>query len=279
VVVTGTVNYIELYILTPVGNGRVAIYDDDANGNTPTSLVVQSSEQVLTAGWNVFPIAASALSAAKIYWLACTFSASPTIGYYTNDPYDYKSVTHDMTYGAYTDPFVISFEAHYAFRYCLYATDVLNTPTATPLATSTFTPSVVLSATPTRTPTASPTRTITATPSITPASGVTPLPTATSIPTLFAWDKDSVVTYPSPAVKNHVWFYYFTEANTQVSIEIFNSVGERVAKLADQSSARGYQRTHWDIQPVSPGVYLYRVTLESPAGRRDLGFHKLVVVK
>jgi hypothetical protein len=307
----GPVSYLMLYIVTPAGNGRVAIYDDDPSGNTPASLVVQSSEQVLTAGWNVFPIATKNVSAGKTYWLACAFSSSPTLAYIDNDPYDYKSVTHDMAYGAYADPFVVSFEAHYNFRYCLYATDSAGTPTftpsssPTPTSTPTTTPTGTPSASPTRTSTGTPLNTSTATPtstithtpvptpsftpspwntplptaSISPTASVTPLPTSSSVPTLLPLNHNDVVAYPSPAAKNHVWFYYYAEAGARATIDVYNAAGERVTSLTDQAGAEGYQHTHWDVQAVSPGIYLYRLTLDGSTGKRDLGLHKLVIVK
>jgi hypothetical protein len=285
----GNINRILLYLPTATGSGRVAVYRDDPNGNTPTSLVVSSGEQALVTEWNTFVVPSTSLTGGQIYWLACAFSDSPAIAFRNDDPYDYKAVTHDMTYGPFPDPFVPSLQNNFPYRYCLYATEVLDTPTFTPSATPTATPTGTPSRTQTGTPSPTSTRPASATPSplstppatgtITPTATLTPPATATAAPTLLSLDPNSVITYPSPAAKNDVWFYYSAPAGVRVNIDIFNSAGEQVTVLGGQTTVAGFQRTHWDSRSVSPGVYLYRLTWESSAGRRDLGLRKLVVVK
>ena len=83
----GTVETISLYVLpADVGyKANVALYNNDATGVSMTTLVAQSGTtvapfQILTAGWNVFKIPNSPVTAGD-YWLAYIFSSAPVTNY------------------------------------------------------------------------------------------------------------------------------------------------------------------------------------------------------
>jgi len=63
-----------------------------------------------------------------------------------------------------------------------------------------------------------------------------------------------------------------------VRIEVFNSIGQRVARIVDSIRKAGYQEVSWNATTFPNGVYFYSVELKADAKRRvKLG--KMVVVK
>ncbi len=147
-----------------------------------------------------------------------------------------------------------------------------STPTATPPGTTT--------------PTSGPTLTITPTPTITLTMTVTPSSTITIAParrimttTPYIIEREKVIAYPSPAKGDDLWFYYYVEGGAQVRIEIYNVIGERGMVLEDSHTGSEYCRTHWDIRNVAGGTYFYRMRIKSPAGTRDYGIQKLLIIK
>ncbi len=76
-----------------------------------------------------------------------------------------------------------------------------------------------------------------------------------------------------------MWFYYYVEHSAQVRIKVFNVLGEKVKILTNSHTGSGYHRTAWDIRDVAPGIYLYRMQIDNPSGRRDLGIRKVVIMK
>lgn len=155
------------------------------------------------------------------------------------------------------------------------------TRTWTPTATQSATRTATRTATPTRTwtltrtvsPTATPTRTITLTPTV----SATATPTATLTPVVIGFEE--IVAYPSPAKGNALWFYYRLEAPAEVTVEVYNPLGERCALFTETQPLAGYARTRWDIGSVAPGVYLYRLRIRTVQGERTLGWREIAIVK
>lgn len=85
--------------------------------------------------------------------------------------------------------------------------------------------------------------------------------------------------YPNPLVKKTLWFIYTCRAPAQVSIEVMNVAGEKVATLKDAPTGQGMVRTHWDAAALAPGIYLYRARVEDADGVRIFGWQKFVVVR
>ncbi len=88
-----------------------------------------------------------------------------------------------------------------------------------------------------------------------------------------------MIAYPAPASGADVWFYFELEDPARVEIEIYDVVGNRMTRVLNERAAAGPQRLHWDIRDVAPGVYLFRMRVESAQGRRDSGLQHLVIVK
>lgn len=173
-----------------------------------------------------------------------------------------------------------------------YTATISPTPTATmtPTHTSTISPTHSSTVTPTITPTISPTVTTTSTTSPTPTitktgtvtatKSVTASLTATASITPFLLNNTTVITYPSPATGDAVWFYYRLEASSEVKIEIFNVAGEPVTVLHDSHPGnQDYARTLWPISTIASGMYLYRLTISDAHHSRKLGPKKLILIK
>ena len=144
----------------------------------------------------------------------------------------------------------------------LYVDDVsIWCITATPTITPTVTPTATVSATLTVTPTITPTHTITPTRTTTP----TVTPSATHTPRALPMGK--AVVYPNPSTGDTVYFAYRVDAVVNITVDIFNLRGFKVAHLEDQNMpAAGV--TSWNVRDVAPGVYFYHMVLTGLDGRR-----------
>ncbi len=156
-----------------------------------------------------------------------------------------------------------------------------RTATQTGTGTPSFTPT--LSCTPSITPTLTTTATPSASPTASPTYSPTPLVTATPSCTLAATEfpvaPGQVISYPAPAKGDEVWFYYTTGGATRAVFELFNIAGEKIARLENRHEAPGAARTRWDLKNVAPGVYLYRLRLESGKEVKEFPMKKVVVIK
>jgi hypothetical protein len=103
--------------------------------------------------------------------------------------------------------------------------------------------------------------------------------TATVTATPISLAADQVLAYPVPAAGPDLWFAYAPSGPAQVKIDVFNVAGEPCQTLRDTCPSGGPWRTHWDIRAVAPGVYFYRLTLVSPAGRKIFPMRKFVILK
>jgi len=59
-----------------------------------------------------------------------------------------------------------------------------------------------------------------------------------------------------------------------VSIRVYNSLGQEVATLVNESLAAGQYQVTFDASSLASGVYLYRMTAEGYSGTK-----KMVLVK
>lgn len=195
----GNVNRLYMYITSGSQNGRMAIYDGSLN------LLAESASQVVTAGWNEFPIPTTAVSDGADYFLAFQVDNAATNIGSLSDTVAYRG--QSWSYGTFSS--TLSLNVVDSVRFCLYATEILPTatPTATPILSATpsltRTPSSTQtpSATPTRTPLLSPTATRTRTGTHTPTSTATlsrtPTATASMTPTHTPLPTASGTMFPS----------------------------------------------------------------------------------
>lgn len=78
--------------------------------------------------------------------------------------------------------------------------------------------------------------------------------------------------YPNPFNPSTTIVFGLPE-NARVTLEIFNTLGRRVATLINKEMQAGYHDLIWDASNVASGVYFYRITAQSTTS--NLSFSKL----
>jgi len=71
-----------------------------------------------------------------------------------------------------------------------------------------------------------------------------------------------VASYPNPCKGNTITFVYYVEKPSLVYIDIYNSIGEKVATLEDTQIITGFRETKWIFSDISTGIYLYSIKLK-----------------
>jgi hypothetical protein len=77
----------------------------------------------------------------------------------------------------------------------------------------------------------------------------------TGLPTQFALDRN----YPNPFNASTVIEYQLPEIS-DVKLEVYNLIGEKVATLVNGLEEPGHKSVTWDASEVSSGLYFYRLT-------------------
>ena len=89
---------------------------------------------------------------------------------------------------------------------------------------------------------------------------------------------DRVYTYPNPARGDTLTFRFLPADNSDVTIDVYNVAGEKVARLAKDSCPGGVtSEIVWRVANVASGVYVYRLEARSPSGTKSIT-KKLAIV-
>lgn len=280
--VDGTVTSISLHVIDVKEDSwvDVALYSNTntAGGEYPRALLTTSAAVPLTdEGWYTCPVTPTTVRTGERYWLA----------FRTDDLEDRNGVTcfpntgdpgrtrvYSSTWGTdyptllYPDSPLTSMTC----RFSLYATVMTFTPTPTATRTRTAVP------THTVTPLRSPTPTCTTTPVRSPA------PTATLVPTLQPGlradlNERTLIVYPIPVRSGPLSLTFLAPAPGRADFVIYNSAYQVVDRFSREVPAAGPRTETWPSDPLAPGMYLCRLTLDTDAGRTVFPIAKFVVVK
>ncbi len=84
-------------------------------------------------------------------------------------------------------------------------------------------------------------------------------------------NKDEVYSYPNPARSDTLTFKFRTAYKSNVTIDVYNIAGEKVARLEKSDCPAGLtSEIVWNIRRIASGVYQYKVEAESAAGSKFL---------
>jgi hypothetical protein len=64
--------------------------------------------------------------------------------------------------------------------------------------------------------------------------------------------------YPNPFNPN-TNIKYSIPVQSQVSIKVFNSIGEKITELVNLNQSAGSYQVNWDAENLSSGIYLYSI--------------------
>jgi len=81
------------------------------------------------------------------------------------------------------------------------------------------------------------------------------LSTESGLPTHYALSQN----YPNPFNATTI-INYQLPADAHVKLEVYNTLGQKVATLADERQQAGYRSVLWDASKMSSGLYFYKLT-------------------
>jgi hypothetical protein len=162
-----------------------------------------------------------------------------------------------------------------------------NTPTNTPIVSSTDTPTVTPTSTSTASPTPlAPTGTPTFTSTVTPTFTITltPTPPNTPTPTPLPLKLTPKSPNPNPAGGLGVWWPYVLSVDANVTIHIYDVAGEEVRRFDPIRQSAGPHEQYWNLinvqsQKVSSGIYICQIKADSDRGETETVFEKCAVAR
>ena len=84
--------------------------------------------------------------------------------------------------------------------------------------------------------------------------------------------------YPNPFNPVTTITYQLT-TDGNVSLRVYNLLGQEVKVLVDGEKEAGYHQETWNASAVASGAYVYRLVTKDPAGKEIVAQKRMVVVK
>lgn len=88
-----------------------------------------------------------------------------------------------------------------------------------------------------------------------------------SVPTMFVTNTNNVAAaaiglrnFPNP-FSNQMTIEYDLSATSDVSIQVFNAVGQEITQLVNETQQEGKQRAIWNADTYAGGIYFYTITI------------------
>ncbi|MCD4813848.1 carboxypeptidase regulatory-like domain-containing protein [bacterium] len=92
--------------------------------------------------------------------------------------------------------------------------------------------------------------------------------------------KDEAISYPNSSRGDRLTFLYWLEEDATVLIRVYNQSAELVWDWEGPGIGGRFNRHHWQVSGVAPGVYLYKVTARNNQGSvSSFKDGKLTVIK
>ena len=91
-------------------------------------------------------------------------------------------------------------------------------------------------------------------------------------------NKDTVYTYPNPALGDTVIFKCYLGDDADITIDVFNIAGEKIAILNNTGIAGVTLETTWNISNIASGVYIYKLEAIAKSGVKKYVIKKLAIV-
>ena len=89
---------------------------------------------------------------------------------------------------------------------------------------------------------------------------------------------DAYQNYPNPFNPTTTISYQLT-ANSQVSLKIFNLLGQVVASAVDGDRLAGYHQEVWDASRCSSGMYIYQLVATDDHGTKQVARKRMLLLK
>ena len=68
--------------------------------------------------------------------------------------------------------------------------------------------------------------------------------------------------------------------HSNVRLEIYNILGQKIITLMDQVCTAGYKSVRWEASDLASGMYIYRIEAESMSGSKKFNkVKKMVLIK
>ena len=93
------------------------------------------------------------------------------------------------------------------------------------------------------------------------------------IPTRFELSQN----YPNPFNPSTV-ISFALPTESKVKLQIFNTLGEEITTLVDETRAAGTHNFKWNASNLASGVYIYRIQAESIADAKEFSSVKKMVL-